>query len=277
VLALVALAATALGPVQAASAAAALPVLSVHSGSAGGFTVSGATSRRAGRVVLNFTNSNAHGSDVQLLKLLHGTSMAKVIRDIQAQEGMGAAASTRALTRETHLFGGTGLQAPGQSAQVTETLYSGTYYLLDIAAVFAHKTPTVKALHVYGSPAPRAFPSTAGLISLTSADRFVSPRHLPAGNLLIRNVADTLHFVIFAPVRTGTTDSDITNLFNGTSHDAPFTGPGVSMEVLSPGTQALFRSSSLKKGTYDLECFIADDVTGMPHALMGMHRIVTIG
>jgi len=103
--ALVALAATALGPVQAASAAAALPVLSVHSGSAGGFTVSGATSRRAGRVVLNFTNSNAHGSDVQLLKLLHGTTMATVIRDIQAQEGMGAAASTRALTRETHLFG----------------------------------------------------------------------------------------------------------------------------------------------------------------------------
>jgi hypothetical protein len=79
-----------------------------------------------------------------------------VIRDIQAQEGMGAAASTRALTRETHLFGGAGLQAPGQSAQVTETLCSGTYYLLDIAAIFAHKTPTVKALHVYGSPAPRA-------------------------------------------------------------------------------------------------------------------------
>ncbi len=49
------------------------------------------------------------------------------------------------------------------------------------------------------------------------------------------------------------------------------------MEVLSPGTQAVFRSSSLKKGTYDLECFIADDVTGMPHAFMGMHRIVTIG
>jgi len=164
----VALAATAFGPVQAASAAAALPVLSVHSGGAGGFTVSGATSRRAGRVVLNFTNSNAHGSDVQLLKLLHGTTMATVIRDIQAQEGMGAAASTRALTRETHLFGGAGLQAP--SAQVTETLYSGTYYLLDIAAIFAHKTPTVKALHVYGSPAPRAFPSTAGLISLTMTE-----------------------------------------------------------------------------------------------------------
>ncbi len=161
-----ALAATALGPVQAASAAA-LPVLSVHSGSAGGFTVSGATSRRAGRVVLNFTNSNAHGSDVQLL---HGTTMATVIRHIQAQEGMGAAASTRALTRETHLFGGAGLQAPDQSAQVTETLYSGTYYLLDIAAIFAHKTPTVKALHVYGSPVPRAFPSTAGLISLTMTE-----------------------------------------------------------------------------------------------------------
>jgi hypothetical protein len=32
----------------------------------------------------------------------------------------------------------------------------------------------------------------------------------------------------------------------------------------------------LAPGTYVLQCFVADDVTGMPHAIMGMHKVVTL-
>lgn len=278
VLALLGLGAVGLSPVQAALAASTLPTIGVHSGSGSGFSVTGDLNRHAGRVLMNFTNSNAHGSDVVLLKLLHGTSMATVIRDIAAQGGeKTAAASTRALTRETHLFGGAGLQAPGQSAQVTETLYSGTYYLLDVNAIFAGHKPMVKALHVHGTPTRSTFPHIGAIIAMNSPDRFVSPSRLPVGqNLLVRNVSDTIHFVAFQPVRAGTTDADMTKLFKGESKNDPYTGPGVEADDLSPGTQLIFHSSVLKKGRYDLECFIADDVTGMPHALMGMHKIVTV-
>ena len=135
----------------------------------------------------------------------------------------------------------------------------------------------VKALHVHGTPTRSSFPHIGAIIAMTSPDRFVSPSRLPVGqNLLVRNVSDTIHFVAFQPVRAGTTDADMTKLFKGESKNDPYTGPGVEADVLSPGTQLIFHSSVLKKGTYDLECFIADDVTGVPHALMGMHKIVTV-
>ncbi len=135
----------------------------------------------------------------------------------------------------------------------------------------------VKALHVHGTPTRSSFPHIGAIIAMTSPDRFVSPSRLPVGqNLLVRNVSDTIHFVAFQPVRAGTTNADMTKLFKGESKNDPYTGQGVEADDLSPGTQLIFHSSVLKKGTYDLECFIADDVTGVPHALMGMHKIVTV-
>jgi hypothetical protein len=47
------------------------------------------------------------------------------------------------------------------------------------------------------------------------------------------------------------------------------------LDVLSAGQQAEL-TYSLPPGTYVLLCFIADDVTGMPHADMGMHKVVTL-
>ena len=51
---------------------------------------------------------------------------------------------------------------------------------------------------------------------------------------------------------------------------------GVQSGVLSPGNQVVFSSPLLTRGTYDLECFISDDRTGMPHFFMGMHKIVVV-
>jgi hypothetical protein len=32
----------------------------------------------------------------------------------------------------------------------------------------------------------------------------------------------------------------------------------------------------LPRGTYVLMCFVADDMTGIPHALMGMHLVIEL-
>jgi hypothetical protein len=46
-------------------------------------------------------------------------------------------------------------------------------------------------------------------------------------------------------------------------------------DAVSPGHASVL-SLNLPKGTYLLQCFVADDVTGIPHAFMGMHLVVNI-
>ncbi|MGB6223919.1 MAG: hypothetical protein WBF76_00885 [Pseudonocardiaceae bacterium] len=57
----------------------------------------------------------------------------------------------------------------------------------------------------------------------------------------------------------------------------PFAQPGPQIEigVLSPGKHADI-TYNLPAGTYVLLCFVADDQSGIPHALMGMHKVVTL-
>jgi hypothetical protein len=116
------------------------------------------------------------------------------------------------------------------------------------------------------------------VIKLTSADRFVGPRTLPArGTVTVRNVADTIHFMSISPVQPGTTDAQIQAVFDGDpAAGNPFIdGAEVGLDVLSAGQHAEL-TYSLPPGTYVLLCFIADDVTGMPHADMGMHKVITL-
>ena len=49
--------------------------------------------------------------------------------------------------------------------------------------------------------------------------------------------------------------------------------PAMGTDVLTPGT-SMKLTYRLHRGTYVLMCFIADDKTGMPHAFMGMHKVV---
>jgi hypothetical protein len=273
-------------PAQAASAAS-LPVINVHE-SDHGFTVEGALSRQAGRVTFHFTtslNASDDGSEVDLAMLRPGKTIAdltKAIVDEGSQTPATAARGTQEIVAATRAFGGAGLNsAPDDSASVTETLYAGTYYLIDIDAAISGQTPQATPIHVHGRPTPNNWPGTSATIVMGkgSTDRFYTPTVLPASqNYLIRNDSDTIHFVAFVPLVTGTTDATIQKILTSNSNSAPtqITGPGVSAGLVSPGGQEVFSSSALKPGTYALLCFVADDQTGMPHAVMGMHTVVQI-
>jgi len=52
-------------------------------------------------------------------------------------------------------------------------------------------------------------------------------------------------------------------------------GPSGGSDVESPGV-SLQLTYNLPAGTYVLLCFVADDQTGMPHAMMGMHKVVVL-
>ena len=45
--------------------------------------------------------------------------------------------------------------------------------------------------------------------------------------------------------------------------------------MVSPG-KTIAVSYNLPRGTYVLLCFVADDVTGIPHAIMGMHLVIRL-
>jgi hypothetical protein len=236
-----------------------------------------------GTVRFKISSMNPAGTNVVLFQRKPGVSFDKLDADLLdefSQDPPTAAKGTRELVRDVRFFG-LADALPGGPIAATVNLDAGLYYAFDASSPALPNTHNVVRLHVKGD-GPSWVTSHRHLasVSLTSEDRFVVRGHLPAhGSVLVRNVADTIHFMEIQPVKAGTTDAEIQAFFESGSQDQPpflLDGPGASMEVTSPGRQVVL-SYSLPKGTYVLLCFIADDVTGMPHALMGMHKVVKVG
>ena len=294
-LAATALAAAAL-PAATASAATAAPAapaaaapITVTSPASGGFHLSSAT-HRAGTVPFHFVSkapldsSGNGGTDVAILQLRNGGTKAQLIANIRAQQGKGAAASTRWLVQHTTLYGGAGISGLG-TADARINLVKGDYLVADINSIFSGaKTPQLTTLHITGTVATLPPPRVTATISTTTAERFqVSSASFKAGTVLVRNVSNSIHFVAFQPVKAGTTDALMTKVADAELHGTkppsnPYdsTREAVESDVLSPGQQQYFASPILKPGTYDMECYIADDMSGLPHFFMGMHKVIVV-
>jgi hypothetical protein len=78
------------------------------------------------------------------------------------------------------------------------------------------------------------------------------------------------------PVKPGTTDAQFEALLQSGSPPL-LGGPKVGNDLVSPGKSILV-SYNLPPGTYVLLelPFVADPTTGVPHAFMGMHKIVIL-
>lgn len=260
-----------------------------------GATVTLSRSRvNEGRIAFKVDTSNEGpgGSQITLFRLVGNATLDTFKADLAeefSEDPLIRAKGTRDLTRDIRAFGLADV-IPGTPAIVTETLPGGAYYLMDLGTVPgptgpAFTTFTVRDTHRDGYSRGRGHSDegqgdrTHGpVVKLTSSDTFVSPRTLPArGTVTVRNVSDTLHFMSISPVEPGTTDAQIQALFEGdpAAIDPFIEGPAVGLDVLSPGRQAEL-TYKLPAGTYVLMCFVADDETGMPHALMGMHKVVTL-
>jgi hypothetical protein len=246
-----------------------------------------------GRVAFKVDTTNSTpggGSAITLFRLVGNTTLdtfrADLVDEFSSDPAV-AARGTRELNRDFRAFGLADV-VPGYPATVTELLSAGKYYLMDLGNVGnSPPKPTFTTFTVRPSghdSSDRQGGSHGPVIKLTSADRFVSPGTLPArGTVTVKNVADTIHFMAIEPVLKGTTDAQVQAWFdsfvNGTPPPPgppPFAdGPTGGLDVLSPGHQAEL-TYNLPPGTYMLACFVADDVTGMPHAIMGMHKVVTL-
>ncbi len=238
----------------------------------------------AGRIQFDISTESAHGRNVTLFTLKPGAQFADVAKGLQEEFSPDGAQGTRDLVKAADFHGLADVQ-PGSPVTVTQRLDRGTYYVFSLDASAEAIPPltmdNVTVLHVGKGDRSSNAASERRLprIKLTSDDRFKVSGQLPAsGSVQVRNVSDTIHIMAFQPVQPGTTDEQVQAYFESDVHDPPAfaaDGPSIGMSALSPGNE-LVMSYALPKGTYVLLCFVADDETGMPHALMGMHKVVTL-
>ena len=220
------------------------------------------------------------GSTISLFSLNHGVSVQKFQRDLADEFSSTpkvAARGTRALVRDGNVKGLADL-VPGWPEVVTENLAPGTYYLMDLAnQVLPAKLTTLTVRAATARIEQDSDLRSQLTVWATSADRFVAPNNWPhRGTYTFKNVSDTLHMMQIVRVKPGTKDEDISEFFAGTTKAVPLIpGPSGGNDVTSPGV-SLQVSYNLPPGTYVLLCFVADDVTGMPHAFMGMHKVVVL-
>ncbi|MEW1955672.1 hypothetical protein [Terrabacter sp. NPDC080008] len=251
-----------------------------------------------GTVVFHESTSNTGpgGSQISLFRLLGKATLNTFKADLAHEFSSNpkiAAMGTRELNRDVRATGLADVQK-GYPASVRVNLRPGTYYLMDLGSFFGPMGPS-------GAPNP-AFTKLVvrdgdddgwswsdgsawdgsgwhPTIWLTAADRFVGPRRLPAkGSVTFRNIGDSIHVAQFSPVKKGTTDKQIQAYYDsGSMAPPPFAlnGPTFGLDVLSAGRSATL-SYDMPPGTYVLQCFVADAVTGMPHAIMGMHKVVVL-
>ena len=216
------------------------------------------------------------GSNVSLFQPKHGVTLARVFADLREEFSSTparAAKGTRNIIRDVSLFGLADV-VPGYPEVVTENLHSGTYYLMDLVNFTGKGNPAITRLCVTGHGRSSALHGQVH-VATTSADRFIAPRYWPhmaatcSPTWLTRSTSWTS-----CRSRHGTTDAQIQAFFNSGSSAPPFLArPVGGNDVVSPGGPIKV-PYNLPRGTYVLLCFVADDVTGIPHAIMGMHMVI---
>jgi hypothetical protein len=244
------------------------------------FKVSGPKTFQAGRVAVSLRSKGIEG-EVEFVSFKQGYSFPKLKRDLVAffsSEGPNgpSKAGLRALNRavkKTTLYGGLDV-APGTTLSGTVVLpKAGTYYLYNDSGVPADP----RKLKVTGPAAHRASPHPTATVKAVTGKRFRGATKLPAkGTITFKNAAtDSPHFLNLQHVKNGTTRKQVLKFLRSGAQGNPSFGlrGGANTDVVGEG-RAMTLSYSLPKGEYVEMCFFPDLQTGMPHALMGMVRVV---
>jgi len=203
------------------------------------------------------TSNGGAGSQITLFRLVGPATLATFNADLAEEfspDPMTAAQGTRDLNRDVRFFGLADV-VPGTPAMVTEQLAAGKYYLMDLGNGPGPTGPQFTTFTVRGSGRVHSDGESEGpVVRLTSADRFISPRTLPAdGKITVKNVADTIHFMSISPVKKGTTDAQIQAFFDsGAQVQPPFfvDGPSVGRTCSPPAASSSSRTSSRPARTF---------------------------
>ena len=155
-------------------------------------------------------------------------------------------------------------------------LHPGTYYAIDTDAEVA-TAASVVTIHVRGDAAAGRMPrATTTIAAIHDMDWAPRPTHIPSNGVLrFVNASTDYHFVELARLTSDHTTlaqlkaalaSDDESIADGTYYDTGVLSPGLQQES----------TYNLPKGLYGLLCWWPDE-NGVPHALMGMVRLIRVG
>jgi hypothetical protein len=264
--------ATAVAGVVAASpavAAAPVPTVVVHVNSK---HVSLSTGNRlhAGRTMFKVVTGKGDHT-LQIARLRNGYSLAQAGSDLP-KAFSGDVKAIRRVDRNIVFRGGAETR-PGKPGWFAVSLPPGQFVFTD------QNSNAFTIVKVFGkSPVRQRVPTHGRLITAYTYGFVTHPATLPhAGWLQFRNRADQPHFVEFQHVKPGTTNAQVRRAFKHPSQGQPsFALPGsYGFGVLTQG-QSSAQYINLRPGKYLIACFWPDFRTGMPHAFMGMWKLLNL-
>lgn len=240
-----------------------------------GHTVKGPRTFKAGRVAIHLTvRSKYHTAGV--IKLAKGYTLKQAEADLFAVFAPEPdLTKLMKFNRKTTFFGG---PAGGRGTSIDSTIVlprKGTYLMYDFGGDHIVKLATLK---VTGPRVARPAPQVGGRVVAKEGSRFGGSKTLPAkGTLRFTNNAEQPHFLSMGQVANGTTRAQALACIREEPSCDPsiFRAGALDIEPVDPGKSQTV-TYDLPKGTYVQLCFYPDHMNGMPHALMGMVRIVKL-
>jgi hypothetical protein len=209
---------------------------------------------------------------VQLARPRHGGTRSTLAADVAAYTSSGLPV---ALERDFELAGGTDV-----GSAMCALLRPGTYYALDTTPETV--TPQqIAPVAVAGAPHAAPLPRLTGAITAVGAMSWApAPARMAArGTLAVVNASTETHVVSLVRYLPGKDLADLRAVLADPDGD-----PGTVLDqsahldsgaVSAGGAQTL--SYALPPGRYAVLCFWPDLETGVPHAMMGMVRSITVG
>ncbi|MFL6136547.1 MAG: hypothetical protein ACJ74O_01960 [Frankiaceae bacterium] len=261
------------------------PTIDVNVTTDGGFSLPRQV--RAGFVTFRVSTPEDTYHGWQGFRLENGATVDQVIHDFT----IGVAGETleenaegaQGLLRDATLVGGV-VTTPVAPIEVTLPLERGTYYFFDLADIFNGVTPRVHALRAVGTPNWKGLPRYSQVIQtvMDGMDpRFIAPtdQHADGTYLVVNSPSDEIHEAVWRAVIPGTTDAYITQYYNAFLAGTPIARPWLDsqhgLQAMSPNRFAVIHID-LPPGQYALLCLVPSDESGLPHAYIGMHEVVTL-
>lgn len=261
------------------------PTIDVNVTTDGGFTLP--KNVRAGFVTFKVSSPEDTYHGWQIFQPKNGATVDQVVADLA--EGVNAptfeenAEGAEALLHDATLIGGA-VTTPYAPIEVTVPMETGTYYVFDIADIFNGVTPRVHTLRAVGHPNWKGLPRYSQVIQTVMEGmdpRFIAPtdEHANGTYLVVNSPSDEIHEAVWRQVIPGTTDEYIQKYYEaflaGTPIDRPWLDSQHGLQAMSPDRFAVIHID-LPPGDYALICLVPSDESGIPHAYIGMHKVVTL-
>lgn len=224
--------------------------------------------------VNKFSVKVAKPGSFQLVQTAPGYTTDMATADIAAGLEKGDAKAQKRFEENTTLLGGV-TAFPGTTGKLVVDLPAGDYLALDTWG----KTPKFTPFTVAGADTGATAPSSKKIKAVKDVTLAKKPAAIPnKGWLTFKNASSQNHFLLVVALKPGKTYKDFLAYADGHFEGKPPVSFQNAMEVgvVDPGKKAMVKYR-LPKGKYVALCFWPDaNQGGMPHAMMGMHRALTL-